>query len=83
MYNRSMSEPRIWVDRFIVPSDEEEQLPDTYIASYKDENGLPVADGQGDTRQEALEALYQRLDQQGYSRSTLPQPAEGRTYVQR
>ena len=82
IYNPFM-ESRIWVDRYIVPSDECEDLPDTYIASYENEIGLPVASGEGPTWQQALETLYQRLDRQGYSRAALPQPVEGNTYVQR
>ncbi len=66
-------EPRIWVDHFHHPSDEEGPSPEMYIASYIDEHNERV-DGQGPTEEQALEDLYKKLERQGFALSELPPP---------
>ncbi len=65
--------PRISWNLTTIPSDEGITLH-TYAATYFDEQGQVIAQGEGSTVGQALEDLYRHLDQLGYYRSELPTP---------
>ena len=81
VYTRIMQEPSITLEKHTGPSADEVEgnLPDTYIATYRDEH-VGVLSRQGSTWGEALEALYQNLEQLGYDHSNLPKPEHGETH---
>jgi hypothetical protein len=49
-------------------------MPYTCTAWYEDERGKKGPVARGTTKEQALEALYQKLEQQGYKLLELPKP---------
>ena len=62
----------IYYEKLAIPTDKG-SMPSRWTARYQDQQSRgPVASGA--TKEQALEALYQQLEQQGYKRLELPKP---------
>jgi hypothetical protein len=77
-YARSM-EPIIFVDQYIVHSEEAPPRTDYFDAWYVDASGDKYS-GEGQTWESALAALPHKLWQQGFDLDALPQARKGETF---